>query len=81
VTCSGAGEPTLADVAAQYPQWRCVRGISGLYHAGHEATGQQVTGEDPLDLRDQIKAAEARHAWHSFALTSSRPPQSTGPQP
>ena len=60
------GEPTLEEVAAQYPRWRCVRGISGLYCGGNEATGQQVTGEDPLDLRDQIKAAEARHAWQTY---------------
>ena len=60
------GEPTLADVQAQYPHWDCVQGISGLYHAEHQATGQQVTGEDPLDLLEQIKAAEARHAWHTF---------------
>jgi hypothetical protein len=59
------GEPTLADVQAQYPHWACEQGVSGLYHAEHEATGQQVTGEDPLDLRDQIKAAEARHAWRT----------------
>jgi hypothetical protein len=55
----------LADVQAQYPRWRCARGISGMYHADNEATGQQVTGEDPLDLRDQIKAAEARRAWQT----------------
>jgi hypothetical protein len=65
VTGEPAGEPTLADVAAQYPQWRCARGISGLYHAANEATGQRVTGEDPLDLRDQIRAAEARRAWQT----------------
>jgi hypothetical protein len=65
MTASTAGEPTLADVQAQYPQWRCAQGISGMYHADHEATGQQVTGEDPLDLRDQIRAADARRAWQS----------------
>jgi hypothetical protein len=65
MTGSAAGEPTLADVAAQYPQWVCAQGISGMYYADHQATGQQVTGEDPLDLRDQIKAAEARRAWQT----------------
>jgi hypothetical protein len=61
---SGAlpGEPTLADVQRQYPGWECVRGVSGFYYAEHTATGTQVNGEDPLDLRDQIKAAEARLA-------------------
>jgi hypothetical protein len=58
-------EPTLADVQTQYPHWQCAHGISGLYHAEHAATGQHVTGEDPLDLRDQIKAAEARRAWQA----------------
>jgi hypothetical protein len=62
---SQASEPTLAEVAAQYPHWDCAQGISGLYHAEHQATGEQVTGEDPLDLRDQIKAAEGRRAWQT----------------
>jgi hypothetical protein len=65
MTAGPAGEPTLADVQAEYPQWQCAEGVSGLYHAEHQATGQQVTGEDPLDLRDQIKAAEARHTWQT----------------
>ena len=56
-----ADEPTLADVQAQYPHWACTQGISGFYHATHHDSGQQVTGEDPPDLRDQIKTAEARH--------------------
>jgi hypothetical protein len=53
-------EPSLAEVQHEHPQWRCAKGISGLYHATHTATGTQVTGEDPLDLGDQIKTAEAR---------------------
>ncbi len=65
MTESPLHEPTLAEVAAEFPHWDCARGISGLYHAEHQATGQQVTGEDPLDLRDQIKAAEARQAWQT----------------
>ncbi len=59
------GEPALAEVAAQFPHWQCARGINGLYYAQHQATGQQVSGEDPLDLRDQIKAAQARHTWET----------------
>ena len=54
-------EPTLAQVQAEFPHWRCTRGINGLYYARHTGTGQQVAGEDSLDLRDQINAAEARH--------------------
>jgi hypothetical protein len=60
------GEPTLAEVQQEFPAWRCARGISELYYAQHAATGTQVTGEDPLDLRDQIKAALARHAFAQY---------------
>ena len=58
-----AREPTLADVQREYPGWVCTRGVSGFYYAEHTATGTQVSGEDPLDLRDQVKAAEARLAY------------------
>lgn len=61
-----AGEPTLADVQAEFPQWHCFRGINRLYYAQHRTAGHQVWGEDPLDLRDQIKAAESRHAQDSL---------------
>ena len=60
MTGTPPGEPTLADVQAQYPGWQCAQGVSGFYYAEHAATGTQVNGEDPLDLRDQIKAAVAR---------------------
>jgi hypothetical protein len=63
VTGDHLREPTLAEVQAQFPHWDCARGINGLYYARHESTGRQVSGEDPLDLRDQIKAAEARHSY------------------
>ena len=57
------GEPALADVQREYPRWRCWRGISGRYYARHAdalpAAGAEVTGEDPRDLRDQIRRAEA----------------------
>jgi hypothetical protein len=55
-------EPTLADVQHEFPGWQCARGVSGFCYGEHTATGTQVNGEDPLDLRDQIKAAEARLA-------------------
>jgi hypothetical protein len=71
MTGAPAGEPTLAEVQAQYPDWQCGQAISGMYFADRPATGQQVTGEDPLDLRDQIKAAEARHAWHTALFDPS----------
>ena len=61
MTGDPGSEPTLAQVQAQFPHWACTRGINRLYYAKNTGTGQQVAGKDPLDLRDQIKAAEARH--------------------
>jgi hypothetical protein len=57
-------EPTLDDVAREFPSWRVWRGISGLCHARLRDSEQPllVQGEDPLDLRDQIRRAESRHA-------------------
>jgi hypothetical protein len=60
-----SGEPTLADVQDEFPHWHCMRGNTGLYHAQHKGTSQWVCGEDPLDLRDQIRAAEARLSYDS----------------
>jgi hypothetical protein len=58
-----AGEPTLADVQREYSGWQCWRAVSGLYYArpaGAEVGDPaNVKGEDPLDLRDQIRRAEA----------------------
>jgi hypothetical protein len=69
VVSTPPAEPTLADVQHEYPAWRCWRGISGLYHAactGQERDGQpEVTGEGPLDLRDQIRRAQAPSTWHA----------------
>jgi len=45
MTGSPAGEPTLADVQAQYPQWDCVQGISGMYHAEATLSGKNVKDE------------------------------------
>jgi hypothetical protein len=64
MTASPSESLGLAEVQAQYPGWDCARGVSGMYHACNQDTGQQVIAEDTLDLRDQLKAAEARHAWH-----------------
>jgi hypothetical protein len=64
------GEPTLAHVQAVLPGWRCWRAPSGLDHArrtdatpGDPEDETFVTGEDPLDLRDQIRRAQALTGW------------------
>lgn len=79
VTGSEAGEPDLADVQAEFPQWRCTRGINSLYYAHYEATGQQVCGEDALDLRDQLKAAQARMSHgRGLGIVGAGPAQEAG---
>ena len=42
-----------------------------MYHAHNQDTGQRVLAEDLADLCDQLKAAEARHAWHTSLQTWS----------
>jgi hypothetical protein len=57
-----AGEPTLADVQAEFPDWVSWRGNSGMYYARHKSTSEDrdttltcdAKGEDPMDLRDMI---------------------------
>jgi hypothetical protein len=53
-------EPTLAEVAAEFPRWHTWTGISGLVYASRNLTSPPavVRGEDPADLRDQIRAWE-----------------------
>jgi hypothetical protein len=70
VTTSNPSEPTLADVQAAHPAWRCWRAASGLYHARRtdaqpsDPEGETfATGEDPLDLRDQIRRARSLTDW------------------
>ncbi len=53
-------ELTLADVAREFPEWRPYRATSGLCF-GHAPGGGHVMGEDPLDLRDQIRGWLGRH--------------------
>lgn len=57
-------EPTLEDVTQEFLRWHCWRGISGLVYASRAMTSPPaiVRGEDPLDLRDQIRGWEGRHA-------------------
>ena len=60
-------EPTLDDVAREFPAWRVSRATSGLYHARLDDPDHPVTvqGEDPLDLRDQIRRAESLRGWQA----------------
>jgi hypothetical protein len=71
MTVGPAREPTLAEVQEEFPAWHCTPGVNNLCFATHRATGTQVQGEDPLDLRDMIRGAEGRMAWD----------QSEGPGP
>jgi hypothetical protein len=48
----------------EFPHWRVWRGVSGLVYARRvgnrpRAGSALVTGEDPVDLRDQIKRVDA----------------------
>jgi hypothetical protein len=63
VTSASACEPTLEQVQAEHPGWRCFTGTNLLCYAEHGTGGPLVRGEDPLDLRDQIKRAEARRTF------------------
>jgi hypothetical protein len=57
-------EAEAAALRAEKPQWEVWRGIDGLWHArwpGHQdPEGRPVMawGEDPDDLRDQIRRVE-----------------------
>lgn len=60
MSCMSDEEPTLADVAREFPDWEPRRATSGLYYA--RAPGADaIVGEDPLDLRDQIRGWIGRH--------------------
>lgn len=67
MTGEGAAEPTLAEVRAQFPGWRCWEGPNRLCYAQYTATGTEVRGEDPLDLRDQIWSVERLRAYEQEA--------------
>jgi len=57
---SSAAEPTLDDVAREYPRWHTWKGISGLVYASRRKTSPPavVRAEDPMDLIDQIRRWE-----------------------
>jgi hypothetical protein len=58
--CMPNWEPTLDDVAREFPDWQPHRATNGLYYASAPGAGH-VVGEDPLDLRDQIRGWLGRH--------------------
>ena len=58
------GEPTLADVAREFPCWHCWRGVSGLLYARLPKSSPPIVirAEDPVDLRDQIRGEIGRRS-------------------
>ena len=50
----------------EFPGWHVWRGVSGLYYARRPRTSPPavVSGEDPVDLRDEIIRAEGKLRWH-----------------
>jgi hypothetical protein len=56
-------EPTLEDVAHEFPRWHCFVGIAGLHYGRRNLTSPpvMVRAEDAMDLRDQIRGWEGRH--------------------
>jgi hypothetical protein len=58
---AAAAEPTLDDITREHPRWHCWKGVSGLLYASlrHSSPPVVVRGEDPADLRDSIRRAEA----------------------
>jgi hypothetical protein len=57
-------EPTLDDVAREFPHWHVWRGISGLVYARLMLSSPPavVRAEDPRDLIDQIRAEIGRRS-------------------
>jgi hypothetical protein len=63
-TTSSNPEPTLDDVAQEFPGWHCYApGIGGLVFARLRDSSPLVilNGEDPADLRDQIRRWTGTH--------------------
>jgi hypothetical protein len=61
---SSSPEPTLDDVAAEYPAWYCYDpGIKGIVFARLRDSFPLVIvrGEDPMDLRDEIRRWTGTH--------------------
>ena len=69
------GEPTLADVQRQYPDWACWQSTGGLLYARrrHAPAGRpDVWGHDPPSLRDAITGFQPAQEHDSQAWTPAR---------
>ena len=58
-------EPSLEDVAREFPRWHTWKGICGLLYASRRLTSPPAVmrAEDPQDLRDQIVGWEGKHSF------------------
>jgi len=59
-----ADEPTVDEIAAQFPGWRVWQGISGLIYGRRLLSSPPVvlTGESPQALRDEIRGHLGRQS-------------------
>ena len=48
------GEPTLADVQHEFPEWECYKSFAWCWARLRSDASVRVQGEDPMDLRDMI---------------------------
>jgi hypothetical protein len=57
---TGPAEPTRAEVEQEFPGWQVGRSTSLLWFAARrDGQGETVQGEDLMDLRDELRRAEA----------------------
>ncbi len=59
----GSAQPTLDDVAREFPRWHCWAGVAGMLYAKLERASPPVVvrGADPATLRDSIVRWLADH--------------------
>jgi hypothetical protein len=68
----GTGEPgSLEQLRAEFPDWIIDKGISGLYYARRPQDAPILSGEDLLNMRDQISGWIRRHD-HKADTTAGR---------
>jgi hypothetical protein len=49
-------DPAIEQLQAEFPSWDITAGLYDMIYAEHRHTGRRAHGEDPTDLRDQIRA-------------------------